>query len=80
MLVACLIVVKVVESLSHRQFFFNARRTGMRMRSALMVAVYEKQLKLSSLGRKRHSAGEVVNYIAVDSYRMGEFVMWFHVA
>ncbi|GJW80256.1 ABC transporter C family member 8-like protein isoform X1 [Tanacetum coccineum] len=39
MLVACLIVVKVVESLSHRQFFFNARRTGMRMRSALMVAM-----------------------------------------
>nr|XP_043631930.1 ABC transporter C family member 8-like [Erigeron canadensis] len=78
-LVGCLIVVKVVESLSHRQFFFSAKRTGMRMRSALMVAVYEKQLKLSSLGRKRHSTGEIVNYIAVDSYRMGEFPMWFHV-
>ncbi|XP_024973201.1 ABC transporter C family member 8-like isoform X4 [Cynara cardunculus var. scolymus] len=51
----------------------------MRMRSALMVAVYEKQLKLSTLGRKRHSTGEVVNYIAVDAYRMGDFPMWFHV-
>nr|XP_043635961.1 ABC transporter C family member 8-like [Erigeron canadensis] len=78
-LVGCLIVVKIVESLSHRQFFFNARRTGMRMRSALMVAVYEKQLKLSNSGKKRHSIGEVVNYIAVDAYRMGEFPMWFHV-
>ncbi|KAL3528640.1 hypothetical protein ACH5RR_007962 [Cinchona calisaya] len=51
----------------------------MRMRSALTVAVYQKQLKLSSLGRQRHSIGEVVNYIAVDAYRMGEFPMWFHV-
>ncbi|KAK9069721.1 hypothetical protein SSX86_010115 [Deinandra increscens subsp. villosa] len=80
LLVGCLIVVKVVESLSNRQFFFNARRTGMRMRSALMVKVYEKQLKLSNLGKKRHSTGEVVNYIVIDAYRMGEFPMWFHFA
>ncbi|XP_071686201.1 ABC transporter C family member 8-like [Rutidosis leptorrhynchoides] len=78
LLVGCLIIVKLTESLAHRQFFFIARRTGMRMRSALMVAVYEKQLKLSNLGKKRHSTGEVVNYIAVDAYRMGEFPMWFH--
>ncbi|TQE05676.1 hypothetical protein C1H46_008695 [Malus baccata] len=50
----------------------------MRMRSALMVAVYQKQLKLSSLGRRRHSAGEIVNYIAVDAYRMGKFLWWLH--
>ncbi|PSS07360.1 ABC transporter C family member 8 like [Actinidia chinensis var. chinensis] len=77
-LVGCLVVVKVVESLAQRHLFFNSRRTGMRMRSALMVAVYQKQLKLSSLGRQRHSTGEVVNYIAVDAYRMGEFPMWFN--
>ena len=50
------------------------------MRSALMVAVYRKQLKLSSSARRRHSAGEIVNYIAVDAYRMGEFPWWFHIA
>ncbi|KAL6996353.1 ATP-binding cassette sub- C member 8 [Sarracenia purpurea var. burkii] len=77
-LVGCLVFAKVTESLSQRHFFFNSRRAGMRMRSALMVAVYQKQLKLSSLGRSRHSTGEVVNYIAVDAYRMGEFPMWFH--
>ncbi|KEH19126.1 ABC transporter-like family-protein [Medicago truncatula] len=52
----------------------------MKMRSALMVAVYQKQLKLSSSARMRHSAGEIVNYIAVDAYRMGEFPWWFHMA
>ncbi|KAF5931952.1 hypothetical protein HYC85_028123 [Camellia sinensis] len=68
----------VVESLSQRHFFFNSRRIGMRMRSSLMVAIYQKQLKLSNLGRERHSTREVVNYIAIDAYRMGEFPTWFH--
>ncbi|VVA24252.1 PREDICTED: ABC transporter [Prunus dulcis] len=79
-ILGCLILSKVVESLSQRHWFFGSRRCGMRMRSALMVAVYQKQLKLSSLGRRRHSAGEIVNYIAVDAYRMGEFPWWFHSA
>ncbi|XP_031385823.1 ABC transporter C family member 8 [Punica granatum] len=77
-IVGCLIVSKLVESLSQRHWFFGSRRSGMRMRSALMAALYEKQLKLSSLGRRRHSTGEIVNYIAVDAYRMGEFPWWFH--
>ncbi|KAI9162259.1 hypothetical protein LWI28_025524 [Acer negundo] len=72
-IVGCLIITKVVESLSQRHSYFDSRRSGMRMRSALMVAVYKKQLMLSSLGRKRHSAGEIVNYITVDAYRMGYY-------
>nr|QEY08334.1 ATP-binding cassette sub-family C member 8 [Crocus sativus] len=80
MLVVCLLVVKVVESLSQRHWFFDSRRFGMRMRSALMAAIYQKQLKLSSSGRRKHSAGEIVNYIAVDSYRLGDFPWWFHMA
>ncbi|XP_058743551.1 ABC transporter C family member 8-like [Vicia villosa] len=79
-IVGILIVTKVCESLFQRHWFFNSRRSGMKMRSALMVAVYRKQLKLSSSARARHSAGEIVNYIAVDAYRMGEFPWWFHIA
>ncbi|CAK7356835.1 unnamed protein product [Dovyalis caffra] len=77
-IVGGLILVKLVESLSQRHCFFYSRQSGMRMRSALMVAIYQKQFKLSSLGRRRHSTGEIVNYIAVDAYRMGEFPWWFH--
>ncbi|XP_050231387.1 ABC transporter C family member 8 isoform X2 [Mercurialis annua] len=77
-IVGCLMLVKLVESLSQRHSYFLGRQSGMRMRSALMVAVYQKQLKLSSYARRRHSTGEIVNYIAVDAYRMGEFPWWFH--
>ena len=77
-LLGCLVLVKLVESVTERQWYFESRRAGMRMRSSLMVAVYEKLLNLSSFGRKRHSNGEIVNFIAVDAYRMGEFLYWFH--
>ncbi|KAI4352917.1 hypothetical protein L6164_007124 [Bauhinia variegata] len=77
-LLGYLILTKVVESLAQRHWFFESRRSGMKMRSALMVAVYEKQLKLSNSARRRHSTGEIVNYIAVDAYRMGEFPWWLH--
>uniref|UniRef100_A0ACD5TQI2 Uncharacterized protein n=1 Tax=Avena sativa TaxID=4498 RepID=A0ACD5TQI2_AVESA len=79
-LIAGLVAMKLVESLSQRHWFFGSRRLGMRMRSALMAAVFEKQLRLSSEGRGRHSAGEITNYIAVDAYRLGEFPFWLHLA
>ncbi|KAK8465073.1 hypothetical protein PHAVU_010G140400 [Phaseolus vulgaris] len=78
-IVGFLILSRVVDSVSQRHWFFHSRRSGLKMRSALMVAVYEKQLKLSSSARTRHSTGEIMNYIAVDAYRMGEFPWWFHI-
>ena len=32
------------------------------------------------LGIQRHATGEIVNYIAVDAYRFGEFPWWLHYA
>ncbi|XP_039117615.1 ABC transporter C family member 8-like [Dioscorea cayenensis subsp. rotundata] len=80
LLVVCLILVKLVESFSQRHWFFNSRRYGMRMRSALMAVVFEKQFKLSCIARRRHSMGQIVNYIAVDAYRLGELLWWFNMA
>ncbi|KAK9689767.1 hypothetical protein RND81_09G079500 [Saponaria officinalis] len=79
-LLGILIVIKVAESLTQRQWTYYAKRSGLRIRSALMVAVYNKLLKLSSTARKMHSTGEIVNYIMVDAYRMGELAWWFHLA
>lgn len=32
------------------------------------------------MGRRRHSAGVIMNYIAVEAYRMGDTLWWFHTA
>ncbi|KAM0827964.1 hypothetical protein ACQ4PT_067850 [Festuca glaucescens] len=79
-LVGCLLLIMLVESLSQRHWFFDSRRTGMRIRSALMAVIFQKQLRLSSQGRKNHSTGEIVNYIAVDAYRLGDSLSWLHMA
>jgi ABC-type bacteriocin/lantibiotic exporter with double-glycine peptidase domain len=34
--------------------------------------------RLSSLGRQRHATGEIVNYLSVDAYRLGEFPWYVH--
>ena len=69
---------KIIESLSERQWFFQSRITGMKVRSALTAAIYKKQLRLSNSAKMMHSPGEITNYVTVDAYRIGEFPFWFH--
>ncbi|KAK8970994.1 ABC transporter C family member 10 [Platanthera guangdongensis] len=70
--------VKVLESLSQRQWHFRTRTLGLQIRSLLSAAVYQKQLRLSSSAKLIHSSGEIMNYVTVDAYRIGEFPVWFH--
>ncbi|CAK7324073.1 unnamed protein product [Dovyalis caffra] len=69
---------KSLESLSQRQWYFRSRLIGLKVRSLLTAAIYKKQLRLSNVGRLMHSGGEIMNYVTVDAYRIGEFPFWFH--
>lgn len=69
---------KNLESLSQRQWYFRSRLVGLKIRSLLTAAVYKKQLRLSNAAKMMHSAGEIMNYVTVDAYRIGEFPFWFH--
>ncbi|ONK69820.1 uncharacterized protein A4U43_C05F27080 [Asparagus officinalis] len=71
-------LVKFLESLSQRQWYFRTRTLGLQIRSLLSAAVYQKQLRLSSSAKLIHSSGEIMNYVTVDAYRIGEFPVWFH--
>ncbi|XP_058750626.1 ABC transporter C family member 10-like isoform X1 [Vicia villosa] len=74
-LVISLLFIKIIESLSQRQWYFRARLVGMKVRSILTAAIYRKVLRLSN---SAHSGGEIMNYITVDTCRVGEFPFWFH--
>jgi ATP-binding cassette subfamily C (CFTR/MRP) protein 2 len=50
----------------------------MKIKSLLIAAVYKKQMRLSNAARSVHSGGEIMNYVNVDAYRIGEFPFWFH--
>ncbi|XP_068644652.1 ABC transporter C family member 10 [Aristolochia californica] len=73
-----LFLAKCLESLSQRQWYFRSRMIGVRVRSLLSAAIYQKQLRLSNRARMIHSSGEIINYVTVDAYRIGEFPFWFH--
>jgi len=73
-----LLFIKILESLSQRQWYFRSRVVGMKVRSLLIASIYKKQLKLSNAARLIHSSGEIMNYVNVDAYRIGEFPFWFH--
>ncbi|GAB4834514.1 hypothetical protein Ancab_032771 [Ancistrocladus abbreviatus] len=75
-LTAVLFLLKCIESVSERQWFFRMRLIGVRVMSMLSAAIYEKLLRLSSVAKITH--GEVVGYVTVDAYRIGEFPYWFH--
>ncbi|KAK1281533.1 ABC transporter C family member 10 [Acorus calamus] len=42
------------------------------------LAQRQKQLRLSGAAKKMHSSGEIMNYVTMDAYRIGEFPYWFH--
>ncbi|XP_075492282.1 ABC transporter C family member 10-like [Primulina tabacum] len=77
-LVAVLFLTKILESISQRQWYFRSRLVGLKVRSLLTAVIYQKQLRLSNLAKLNHSSGKIMNYVTVDSYRIGEFPFWFH--
>lgn len=66
---------KNVESLSQRQWYFGARRIGIRVRAGLMAVIYKKSLAIKYGGT---SSGKIINYINVDAERIAEFFWYFH--
>ncbi|XP_057951109.1 ABC transporter C family member 10-like [Malania oleifera] len=77
-LATSLFFAKIIESLSERQWCFRSRLIGLKVRSFITAAIYKKQLKLSNAAKMKYSVGEIMNYVNVDAYRIGELPFWFH--
>lgn len=69
---------KLVETLTTRQWYLGVDILGMHVRSALTAMVYRKGLRLSSSARQSRTSGEVVNYMAVDVQRVGDYSWYLH--
>lgn len=77
-LTGALFLTKCIESLAERQWFFRTRLIGLRVQSLLTAAIFRKQLRLFNTARSIHSPGEIMNYVTVDAYKIGEFPYWLH--
>eukprot|EP00040_Diaphanoeca_grandis_P037451 m.244078 g.244078 ORF g.244078 m.244078 type:complete len:1509 (+) comp33822_c0_seq1:144-4670(+) len=64
--------VAIVQSICLHQYFHRMYKVGMRIRSGVMTAVYDKSLKLSNSARQSTTSGEIVNHMAIDAQRFME--------
>jgi len=71
-------VSQLVMSFCLRHYFFHCYLTGLRVRTAVVVAVYRKALKLSSSERQGRSVGEIVNLISTDAQRIQSLMTYLH--
>lgn len=61
-----------------RQYFWWCFRVGMRLRSSMITAVFNKSLVLSSAALARRSTGEITNLMSVDSTRLQDLTPYLH--
>lgn len=70
--------VATTQSIILQQYFHRVFRTGMRLRSATMTAVYSKSLRLSAAARQSSTSGEIINLMSVDAQRFMDVVTYMH--
>jgi hypothetical protein len=61
---------QILMSICLRHYFFQCYQTGLRIRTALAVAVYRKALRLAAHERQKRSAGEITNLMSIDAQRL----------
>ena len=68
--------VSVAQTAFLHQYFQRAFESGMRVKSALTAAIYQKSMRLSNEGRAAKSTGDIVNYMAVDTQRLQDLTQY----
>nr|QVT92371.1 ABC transporter [Salvia miltiorrhiza] len=77
-LVSAFTIAKLFECFSQRHWFFKVQQAGYRARAALVAKIYNKGLTLSCQSKKEHTTGEIINFMAVDAERIGDFGWYMH--
>ncbi|XP_056177352.1 ABC transporter C family member 3-like isoform X2 [Syzygium oleosum] len=57
---------------------FRLQLVGIRTRSLLVAIIYDKGLTLSCQSKQGRTSGEIINFMAVDAERIGEFSWSMH--
>uniref|UniRef100_A0A8C1PIU9 Uncharacterized protein n=1 Tax=Cyprinus carpio TaxID=7962 RepID=A0A8C1PIU9_CYPCA len=73
-----LLVVAFLQSVFLQQYFQRCFILGMKVRTALMAAVYKKALVVSNDSRKESTAGEIVNLMSADAQRFNDVTNFIH--
>ncbi|KAI9249020.1 multi drug resistance-associated protein MRP [Sporodiniella umbellata] len=72
-------ITAVCQTMFLHQYFQRCFSTGMRLRAALVTAIYRKTLLLSNASRQSSTVGEIVNHMSVDAQRLMDLCTYFHI-
>ncbi len=70
-----LLVTATTQTLMLSQYFYKMYLIGLKIRSALILAVYKKSLRLSLSSKMESSTGETVNIMSVDVQRIVDMMV-----
>ncbi|KAM8852537.1 ATP-binding cassette sub-family C member 2 isoform 1-T1 [Synchiropus picturatus] len=73
-----MLVVAIFQSLFLQQYFQRCFVLGMKVRTAIMDAVYKKALVVSNDTRKESTVGETVNLLSADAQRFNDITNFIH--
>lgn len=65
---------QILMSLCLRHYFFKCYNTGLRVRTAVVLAVYRKALLLSAAERQSKTLGEITNLMSIDAQRLQDLM------
>lgn len=65
---------QILMSLCLRHYFFKCYKTGLRVRTAIVLAVYRKALVLSAAERQTKTLGEITNLMSIDAQRLQDLM------
>lgn len=68
--VSLLLLTAVLQTLISAQYFHRMFLVGLRIKTALMAAIYKKVLRISNMARKESTVGEIVNLLSVDTDKL----------
>lgn len=71
-----LLLTATFQTLVLAQYFNRMFIVGMRIRTALVTAIYRKALRMSNAARKESTVGEIVNLMSVDAQRFIELTAY----
>ncbi|KAL7855414.1 hypothetical protein AOLI_G00190180 [Acnodon oligacanthus] len=73
-----LVLVTFLQSVFLQQYFHRCFILGMKVRTAIMAAVYKKALVVSNDARKESTVGETVNLMSADAQRFNDVTNFIH--
>lgn len=69
----------ILQTIMIHQYFQVCIVTGMRVKSAIITAIYRKSLRLSNTARQKSTTGEIVNLMSVDATRISDLFTYLHI-